>query len=334
MSLKKRGNKWYVSFTAPNGQRIRESAGTGDRRQAEEYEVRRKDELWRIHNLGEKPIRTWQEAVLRWASENKDKKDLMRDLGKLRWIDQYLRDKPLHEISRDNVELIARAKEAEGACGSTINRYTSLISTILRKACYEWEWIDRAPKIRMRNESPKRERILAMDEQEELFAALPEHLHDMAVMALMTGLRSSNVTGLKWEHIHMDCDSPHVLIPADESKNGRPICTPLNEDAREVIRRQIGKHDTYVFTYKGRPITRPSNHAWYKARKHAGIEDFRWHDFRHTWASRLVQQGVPLYAVKIMGGWASDEVERYAHLDISHLLPHAEKLSIGTKLAQ
>ncbi len=56
----------WVSFTAPNGERIRRSAGTEDRKQAQEYHDRLKVELWRVHKLGEKPRRSWQEAVVRW----------------------------------------------------------------------------------------------------------------------------------------------------------------------------------------------------------------------------------------------------------------------------
>jgi integrase len=60
---------------------------------------------------------------------------------------------------------------------------------------------------------------------------------------------------------------------------------PLNEDALSVLRRQHGEHPTYVVTYQGRPVDRTSTKAWYKALARAGIEDFRWHDLRHTWAS-------------------------------------------------
>ena len=63
---------------------------------------------------------------------------------------------------------------------------------------------------------------------------------------------------------------------------------------------------------------------WKQALQKAGIQNFRWHDLRHTWASWLVQRGVPLVALKEMGGWEKlDMVMRYAHLATEHLLPHA-----------
>ena len=69
------------------------------------------------------------------------------------------------------------------------------------------------------------------------------------------------------------------------------------------------------------------NNAWYAGLKKAGIEDFRFHDLRHTWASWLVQSGVPLSALQEMGGWESIQmVQRYAHPAPNHLTEHARKI--------
>lgn len=82
-----------------------------------------------------------------------------------------------------------------------------------------------------------------------------------------------------------------------------------------------------MFSYRGTPTQRASTKAWYAALRRAGIEDFRWHDLRHTWASWHVQNGTPVYALQEMGGWASTEmVRRYAHLAADHLAPYVERL--------
>ena len=70
-----------------------------------------------------------------------------------------------------------------------------------------------------------------------------------------------------------------------------------------------------------------------------GIENFRWHDLRHTWASWHVQQGTPLHVLQELGGWSDYEmVRRYAHLSVEHLAEYADNLSeirlVSTKLAQ
>lgn len=76
----------------------------------------------------------------------------------------------------------------------------------------------------------------------------------------------------------------------------------------------------FVFTYKGKPVKQCNIPAWRKALKRVGIEDFRWHDLRHTWASWHVQNGTSLQELQQLGGWSSfDIVLRYAHLSSNHL---------------
>lgn len=69
------------------------------------------------------------------------------------------------------------------------------------------------------------------------------------------------------------------------------------------------------------------NSGWRAGLKRAGIENFRFHDLRHTWASWLIQSGVPLSVLQEMGGWESvDMVRRYAHLAPNHLTEHAKQI--------
>ncbi|WAR43249.1 tyrosine-type recombinase/integrase [Methylomonas rapida] len=113
-------------------------------------------------------------------------------------------------------------------------------------------------------------------------------------------------------------------IDAAQAKAKKPISVPLNADAMTVLRNQHGQHNIFVFTYEGGPIKKAGGKAWKKALKRAAIEDFRWHDLRHTWASWHVQAGTPLNVLQVLGGWASyDMVLRYAHLSSEHLKAHA-----------
>lgn len=82
------------------------------------------------------------------------------------------------------------------------------------------------------------------------------------------------------------------------------MLVPLSAEAVEVIREQIGKNLEYVFTYLGKPVTQVNTKARAKGLKAAGIEDFRWHDLRHTWASWHMQAGTPLYALQQLDGWS------------------------------
>lgn len=177
----------------------------------------------------------------------------------------------------------------------------------------------------MLREPTRRIRFLTRDEAQRLLAELPEHLADMAAFSLATGLRRANVTGLQWSQVSLV--RRQAWIHPDQAKARKAIAVPLNAEAVALIRKQIGRHPTHVFSYRGRPITQVSTKAWYLAQQRAGIEDFRWHDLRHTWASWHVQGGTPLYALQELGGWESPEmVRRYAHLSVEHLAPYADRL--------
>ena len=123
-------------------------------------------------------------------------------------------------------------------------------------------------------------------------------------------------------------------IHSDQSKSRKAIAVPLNEDALQVLSKRSGKHPVFVFTYKDQPAARTTTKAWKQALKRAGIDDFRWHDLRHTWASWHVQSGTSLQELMELGGWASFEmVLRYAHLAGEHLKQAARRVE-GTKLTQ
>lgn len=118
-----------------------------------------------------------------------------------------------------------------------------------------------------------------------------------------------------------------MWVQPEDSKNGDYISVPLSAQAMEVLQRQKGKHPVRVFTYKGKPIVNANTRAWKQALKRAGIEDFRWHDLRHTWASWHRMHGTPTHELKQLGGWKSNEmVERYAHLSPEHLSAAAARL--------
>ena len=148
----------------------------------------------------------------------------------------------------------------------------------------------------------------------------------MVQFSLETGLRQANVTGLQWSQV--DLVRRCAWIHPDQAKARKAIAVPLSNTAVLVLREQIGKHETHVFSYRSKPVMQPNNGAWIKALARAGIADFRWHDLRHTWASWHVQAGTPLHVLQELGGWESAEmVRRYAHLSSDHLAGYVEKFS-------
>lgn len=264
----------------------------------------------------------WDEAAYKWLMETQHKATHEEDKAKLRWLQQFLRGRLLETIDREFIASIGERKAIE-ASPSTANRFLALMRAILRRAAFEWEWIDRPPKVKLFREAKRRIRWITPDQVQTLLAQLPQHQRDVVLFALATGLRQANVIKLEWSQV--DLGRSVAWIHADQAKGRRDIHVSLSSVALAVLQRQSGKHPSRVFTYEGKPIAWANTRAWRNALKRAGIEDFRWHDLRHTWASWLVQQGTSLYVVQEMGGWESAEmVRRYAHLAPAHLVKHAE----------
>ncbi|AHF03416.1 integrase [Marichromatium purpuratum 984] len=331
---RKNSRYWWCRFTA-GGKEIRQSTGTADKKAAEEYEAKLKGEHWRRARMGEKPRRSWEEAVVRWIEETSHKASHEDDLYHLRWIDPHFAGLMLDEITRSKLRALAAARSATNVSNATINRMLSVAHAILRRAERNWEWIDHAPTIPLLPEPQKRIRWLTRDEADRLIAELPEHLADMARFSLSTGLRESNVTGLEWSQV--DLARRVAWIHADQAKARRAIGIPLNTDAVLVLRRWQGRHPRRVFVFrrtdpadgeiKWMPVAKAGGGAWRKALRRAGIENFRWHDLRHTWASWHVQGGTPLHVLQELGGWSDlGMVQKYAHLAPEHLAEYAAKI--------
>ena len=269
--------------------------------------------------------KTWDDAVARWLIEKADKASLTSDQCIIRWPDRYLSGLPIVDITRPVVDSLAHKQIAYGVSNGTVNRMLALLRSILIRASVDWEWLPAVPKIRLLREPIRRVRYLTKGQAESLLLQLPSHLAEMTAFSLATGLRKSNVTGLCWSQV--DMTRRLAWIHPDQSKTRKAIAVPLNADALRVICLQIGKHPIRVFSYKGEPVVQVTTAAWYKALKRCGIDDFRWHDLRHTWANWHVQNGTPLNVVQELGGWESSQmVRRYAHFSASHLAAYADSL--------
>ncbi len=333
MSIYKRKETWWIQLTTPDGRRIQQTAGTQLKQEAQELHDRLKAEGWRVKNLGGRPRYTWQEAVVRWLTEQGHKKSIDDDKKHLRWLNGHLNGKHLDEINKAMIDGIKKAKQQTGVTNATVNRVLAVMRSILNRAKNDWEWLEASPSVRLLPEPKRRLRWLTQDEVARLFRELPQHLEAMARFSLATGLRESNVTHLQWSQL--DMQRRCAWIHADQAKAEKAIGVALNDEALAVIRQQLGKHGTHVFTYQGEPVTRANNHAWRKALVRSGISDFRWHDLRHTWASWHVQNGTPLHVLKELGGWADlTMVLRYAHLSSKHLEDYAGNAKAETNLLQ
>jgi integrase len=149
----------------------------------------------------------------------------------------------------------------------------------------------------------RRIRWITKAEAQRLIAAIrSDWMRDVAVLGFAPGLRRANLLGLEWSQV--DLLNRRAWIHPDQAKARKPIGVPLNDDAVAVIRRWIGKHETHVFVRNGKPILADgwNSAQWDRQCEKAGIENFRFPDVRHTWASWHVQAGTQLNRLMELGG--------------------------------
>lgn len=322
MSITLRGGVWQCHFVTPSGKRIRQSLGTGDKKQAQELHEKLKAEAWRVDKIGELQARTFEECCIRWIREKEHKRSLDDDKTKIEYFLRHLSGRDISTITADQVHeavskmvnrkhiqvwesrrdaAIRRGKEPppyveKPVSQATKSQHLSFMRSLFKAAANDWGWIKAAPVIKTKKPISKRTRWLTRDEAERLIDCIPESIKPLVIFALATGLRRSNIIDLEWQQV--DMQRKVAWVNPENAKAGKAIGVALNDTACRVLRDQIGKSSRWVFVHT-KPSTRPDktltpavrkmrvddNSAWRIGLAKAGIEDFRFHDLRHTWAS-------------------------------------------------
>lgn len=294
---------------------------------------------------GTRPDRTFEEAAIKFVEENQHKRSLSSDISNLKQVMPWIGAMPLKRIHRGTLQPWVNHKQKEGRTPGTINHGLKIVRRILNLAEREWidehglTWLDRAPRIKLLPDNDKRQPYpMNWEEQQRLFSALPQHLVEMALFAVNTGCRESEVCNLSWawEVKVPELDTSVFMIPNSRVKNKDERLVVLNDVARSVIEARRGKHRTHVFTYRGKPVTRMTNSAWIRARKSVGLTGVRVHDLKHTFGRRLRAAGVSFEDRQDLLGHRSGRMTtHYSAVELPKLIEAANKVCErdGTKPA-
>lgn len=331
---------WQIRFKIA-GRTVRCSSGELDRAAAEEYEEELRRGLWRQIKLGEKHY-TWEQATARCQLEDSTQASWERTERSIARLNRFLLGAPLKEITRANILKIraaltrhtwlAAGKVPTPLSPATINRDLQVLRSILKRCAGVWEMLDSCPTVPLFRLDKVDPLWVSRAQAHRLLGALPKHTRGMMLMALATGMRRSNVTGMEWSRV--DLTRRTYYVPASNAKGRKKgITVALNSDAIAVLEDWKGAHERYVFCFRKRaPITQVATKMWRRVVKECGLEGVTFHSMRHSWASWQVQGGTPLMMLKEMGGWATLEMPmRYAHLDPGHLTQYAETSAIGAR---
>lgn len=210
-------------------------------------------------------------------------------------------------------------RKEEGRSEVTINRELAFLKNMFNVAI-QWGKATENPvkKVEMYREDNSRTRFLSEDEEARLLAEGKPHLYRVVVTAIHTGLRRSELLSLSWNNINFE--HRLVTVEAAYSKHGEARSVPMSLRLTQTLEPiRISALNAPVFlNNEGKPY-RDITTSFNSAVRRAGIQDFTFHDLRHTFASRLVRRGVDLTTVKeLMGHKHINITLRYTHLSPGH----------------
>lgn len=331
---KTEASKFYICEFVIQGKRIQESTGTTSKTVAKEYEKRRRAELERAAvgmptEQKANRIRTVAEVVkpyLEGYELNHRAKSILFSKGRLEHVCRVLGTVLLSDLTEDRILGYIRQRQGERVSGRTINMEVGELS---RAIGHPWSLL--WPKVRKLEERKNVGRALSSDEQHRLLDGLKDrrtpHLSTLVPLLLLTGMRAGEALSLTWAQA--DLIDKTLTVGRAKTSNGTGRMIPINDELGKVLathRVWFVKHfgepqaDHYLFPW-GKPVpSDPTRHAtditwgWDELRKDTKVR-CRLHDLRHTFATRLAENGASESTMlALMGHMSRAMLERYSHI--------------------
>ena len=279
------------------------------------------------HTLAELVDR-YRRDVLPWkAQETVNGQELQ-----LRWWKAQLGHYALADVT-PALLVECRDQLARDHKNSTVNRYLAVLSHTFSVAVREWGWLDDSPmrKVSKPKEPRGRVRFLSDEERQHLLtecqASRNPHLYTVVMLALSCGARKTELVSLRWP----DVDLKRGTLTFHQTKNGERRTVPLTGPALTLMQQhaKVRRLDTsLVFpNAQGKQFFR-FREAFDNAVTRAGIQDFHFHDLRHSAASYLAMSGASLAEIaEVLGHKTLAMVKRYAHLSEAHTRGVVERMN-------
>jgi len=310
MGLYRRGETYWFTLMH-DGQRIRESLKTDNRKLAEKVYAKKLVDIveGRYFEATTARTTTFDEMVEKYLSKHAHSRDGYTKKPLLDFFGGMMLSQITTPLVADyQDERLEEVKEA------TVYQELSLLRRMFNVARKRWKWVKDNPvsdgdlsfSVGSRN---ARDRWLTVEEEDTLLekATNPVWLRALLITALHTGMRRGELLALT----RKDIDFPRRLVRVERSKNGEKRSIPMSQTLYETLG-TIKVQDISGTLF---PIAIRSLRAAYdETLAKAGITNFHFHDLRHTFATRLVQNGVDLYRVqKLLGHKSIAMTQRYAH---------------------
>ncbi len=321
---------WLIEFMI-DGRRYRRSSGTNIKRKAQRIE-----EKWRqeIHG-GQHGIRAPETLTLRKAADRYLETVIQPKHSRARSkeaeaaalnviVRAFGAQTRIHKFQSSDIARWRDKAIAEGYAAGSINRYLASFRAVLNRAHSDWNALQVVPRFRMLPVNNQRDRYLTEHEEHRILNVSPPHLRNLIIFLVDTGARLSEALDVTWSDLDLDSDH-RSSVTLLRTKNGLPRRIPLTTRSHTLLLRlraeRMDLDQPVVFLYLARgasigvPFRSPFE-SWKTALRNAGVDPTtRIHDLRHTFASRLVSKGVPIFDVsKLLGHKSITMTMRYAHL--------------------
>ena len=341
MAVYKRGERWWLDYYIPGGQRVREPVSIKGKHPSEITEKEAHKALYmRLGEVagGKFDIATTRKglsfdelaSVFIRDHSKVNKKSWKRDVTSTRALMKYFGGKNLGYITPWTCDKYKsrRLKDVSRRKGTvskaTINRELACLKKMLSYAVGE-KWLASNPLsgYKLFKETQNRVRVVTPVEFKKVYNEAAATLKPILLIAYNTGMRRGEILKLKWA----DIDFPGRLILVTDPKNSEPRQVTMNEECHETLRslklRAQGEH---VISHEGKPVK--SFHTAFKAAvRRAGVQPFVFHDLRHTFASNLVMSGVDLPSIQeLLGHKSISMTKRYSHPTLEHKKQAVEKI--------
>ncbi|NMA27447.1 MAG: site-specific integrase [Burkholderiales bacterium] len=320
---------WWVLYYDREGRRHRERVGS--KSAALEVYQQRKTEI-RLHKFDpegvtRRRVLTVKGLLERYLPEMEKKNSAKDDRRYARYWLEHMGSTPADQVKPENVDkwrrkrLKEKTRTGKPAAPATVNRAVAFLKRLFNLGIRDG-LLERNPvtRLKMLTENNSRIRYLLDEEEERLRAVMSQEDWAIVGFALATGLRQGEMLSLRRE----DLDLRLGMITLRRSKHGEQRHVPMNQSARDALAIILGGHSSgWVFPAPRGGGPRRGDSVYrgvlVPALKRAYIENFHWHDLRHTFCSRLVMAGVDLRTVQQLAGHKTITVTmRYAHLSPGH----------------
>lgn len=322
---RKDGSKgWYYDFMY-NGTRYRKYAGSTKTQAIRAMEKRRNEAINEELGLsGKIKNPKIEEYAIPYLERRKHIRSHKREAVSVRNLLKFFKGKNMVSIIPSNIADYINYRKAMGVSNSTINRELTTLKRMYNLGI-KWKDVRYNPvnDVDFLEEPPGRTRFLTIEEAKLLIEYASDHIKPIIKTALNTGMRIGEILSLKWKQVHLE-DMITPSIELIETKNNRKRFVPLNNDMINLLfsikntSEHVGENNFVFYGARGTPL-KSIKKPFKRALEKTGLQDFRFHDLRHTFASHYLMNGGDLISLKeILGHSSLKMVERYSHLSSSY----------------